>query len=77
QTGIRIGELANLRLSDVGKDTLHIAPFEKHEERTIPLNKRAIEALQRYMEVGFQVYQFQSQQQRKSRHYLTPFQVQL
>ncbi len=51
QTGIRIGELANLRLSDVGKDTLHIAPFEKHEERTIPLNKRAIEALQRYMEV--------------------------
>src|SRR3989304_7886092 len=50
QTGIRIGELANLRLSDVGKDTLHIAPFEKHEERTIPLNKRAIEALQRYME---------------------------
>lgn len=51
QTGIRIGELANLRLSDVGKDTLHIAPFEKHEERTIPLNKRAQEALQRYMEV--------------------------
>ncbi len=51
QTGIRIGELANLRLSDVGKDTLHIAPFEKHEERTIPLNKRAVEALQRYMEV--------------------------
>ncbi|MEK7551127.1 MAG: tyrosine-type recombinase/integrase [Patescibacteria group bacterium] len=51
QTGIRIGELANLKLSDVGKDTLHIAPFEKHEERTIPLNKRATEALQRYMEV--------------------------
>ncbi|MBI3984929.1 MAG: tyrosine-type recombinase/integrase [Candidatus Levybacteria bacterium] len=51
QTGIRIGELANLRLSDVAKDTLHIAPFEKHEERTIPLNKRATEALQRYMEV--------------------------
>ncbi len=51
QTGIRIGELANLRLSDVAKDTLHIAPFEKHEERTIPLNKRATEALQKYMEV--------------------------
>lgn len=51
QTGIRIGELANLKLSDVGKDTLHIAPFEKHEERTIPLNKRATEALQKYMEV--------------------------
>ena len=51
QTGIRIGELANLRLSDVNKDTLHIAPFEKHEERTIPLNKRAVEALNRYMEI--------------------------
>lgn len=51
QTGIRIGELANLRLSDVGKDTLHILPFEKHEERTVPLNKRAVEALNRYMEI--------------------------
>lgn len=51
QTGIRIGELANLRLSDVGKDTLHILPFEKHEERIIPLNKRAQEALQRYMDL--------------------------
>jgi site-specific recombinase XerD len=51
QTGIRIGELANIRLSDVNKDTLHIAPFEKHEDRTVPLNKRAKEALARYMEV--------------------------
>lgn len=51
QTGIRIGELANLRLQDVLKDTLHILPFEKHEERTIPLNKRAKEALDRYMDV--------------------------
>jgi len=51
QTGIRIGELANLRLSDANKDALHIAPFEKHEERTIPLNKRAQEALARYLDV--------------------------
>lgn len=51
QTGIRIGELANLRLSDVKKDSLHVAPFEKHEERTVPLNKRAQEALNRYLEV--------------------------
>ncbi len=51
QTGIRIGELANLRLSDINKDTLHIAPFEKHEERTVLLNKRALEALNRYMEI--------------------------
>src|SRR3990167_6033711 len=51
QTGIRIGELANLRISDIKKDSLHIAPFEKHEERTVPLNKRALEALNRYLEL--------------------------
>jgi integrase/recombinase XerD len=51
QTGIRIGELAALKLSDVVKDSLHIAPFEKHEERTVPLNKRAKDALDKYIEV--------------------------
>jgi site-specific recombinase XerD len=51
QTGIRIGELAALKLSDIQKDSLHIAPFEKHEERTVPLNKRAQDALDRYLEV--------------------------
>ena len=51
QTGIRIGELANLRLSDVSKDGLHISPFEKHAERVVPLNKRAQEALTRYIEI--------------------------
>ena len=49
QTGIRIGELANLKLSDITKTGLHIAPFEKHEERIVPLNKRAQEALDRYL----------------------------
>jgi site-specific recombinase XerD len=49
QTGIRIGELADLRISDVNKDSLHIAPFEKHEERNVPLNKRAQEALEKYL----------------------------
>jgi len=51
QTGIRIGELANLRLSDIANDSLHIAPFEKHEDRIVPLNKRAQEALGRYMDL--------------------------
>jgi integrase/recombinase XerD len=50
QTGIRIGELANLKLSDIKKEGLHIAPYEKHEERTVPLNKKAHEALNRYLE---------------------------
>lgn len=51
QTGIRIGELASLKMEDVKKDSLHIPAVEKHEERTVPLNSRAKEALRRYMEV--------------------------
>ncbi|OGH05174.1 MAG: hypothetical protein A2W22_05910 [Candidatus Levybacteria bacterium RBG_16_35_11] len=51
QTGIRIGELANLRLSNIQKDSLYIAPFEKHEERNVPLNKRAKEALNNYLKI--------------------------
>lgn len=56
QTGIRIGELASLRLSDLqGDATLHISPFEKHEERIVPLNKPAKEALSRYLKIRPQV----------------------
>lgn len=51
QTGIRIGELAALRLSDVNRETLKVRPYEKHEERTVPLNKSAQEALKKYLEV--------------------------
>jgi integrase/recombinase XerD len=51
QTGIRIGELANLRLSDVTNQGLHIAPLEKHIERTVPINKRAKEALDNYLKI--------------------------
>jgi integrase/recombinase XerD len=51
QTGIRIGELAALKLLDIQKEGLHIAPAEKHEERIVPLNKRAQEALTKYLEL--------------------------
>lgn len=51
QTGIRIGELAALRLSDAGDNTLRIRPFEKHQERMVPLNKPSKDALKRYLEV--------------------------
>ncbi len=50
QTGIRIGELAALRLEDVKGDTLKISPYEKHAERLVPLNRPAKEALKRYLE---------------------------
>jgi len=51
QTGIRIGELASLKLSDIQKDKLHIAAIEKHEERMVFLNPRAQEALNKYLEI--------------------------
>ena len=51
QTGIRIGELANLTISDVKETELLVALQEGHEERTVPLNKAAKEALTKYMEL--------------------------
>ena len=55
QTGIRIGELANLELDDIQGDSLRIRPYEKHEERLVPLNKSAKEALKRYLAIRPQV----------------------
>jgi site-specific recombinase XerD len=51
QTGIRIGELADIRMSDVKDDSLRILPHEKHDERKVPMNKSAKEALQRYLQI--------------------------
>jgi len=49
QTGIRIGELTALKISDIKKDQLRVPAIEKHEERAVPLNKRAQEALNKYL----------------------------
>lgn len=51
QTGIRIGELAALLTTDVKTNELHISAQEGHAERTVPLNKAAKEALDRYLAV--------------------------
>lgn len=51
QTGIRIGELANLTMSDITPEGLKIRPMEKHEERMVPLNRSAKEALDRYLRI--------------------------
>lgn len=48
QTGLRIGELANLTLSDVKDSELHVAAQEGHDERTVPLNRAAKDALDTY-----------------------------
>lgn len=51
QTGIRIGEIANLKLEDVETDKLTIKPFESHCERGVPLNKPAQIALTAYLKI--------------------------
>lgn len=51
QTGIRIGELANLQLDDLKEISIIIRPIESHIQREIPLNKAARSSLQRYLSV--------------------------
>ena len=54
QTGIRIGELAQIRVEDVNFNdptTIHVPPFEGTNERIIPLNKPATEAVKKYLEI--------------------------
>lgn len=51
QTGLRIGELANLTLDDVKATELHVASQEGHDERTIPLNRAGKEALDTWMKL--------------------------
>jgi site-specific recombinase XerD len=51
QTGIRIGELANLKLEDLSDTHLNIKPYESHASRSIPLNKTAQKSLKRYLKI--------------------------
>lgn len=51
QTGIRIGELANLALNDIDNNKLTIKPFESHLQREVPLNKPAQTALTAYLKI--------------------------
>jgi site-specific recombinase XerD len=48
QTGIKIGELATLRLQDIENDRIRIRKYGKNIERDIPLNKAAIQAINLY-----------------------------
>ena len=50
QRGIRIGELANLRMEEVKDNSLFIRVYEGHAAREVPLNKRAKDALKRYFD---------------------------
>lgn len=49
QTGVRIGEVANLRSEDVKEDSIFIRAYASQPAREIPLNNSAKEALQGYL----------------------------
>lgn len=51
QTGVKIGELANLRVDDVKDGALHIRKYGKTPERDIPLNKMVKKAVDDYLKV--------------------------
>ncbi len=51
QTGVRIGELAALKMEDIKDKELIIQPQESHPQRAIPLNKAAKEAMDKWFSV--------------------------
>jgi len=51
QTGIKIGELANLHIEDVKASTLFIRVYGKTKGRDIPLNKAVKKAIDDYLKV--------------------------
>lgn len=53
QTGIRIGELANLEVEDLdlNNSKMEIRPYESHSNRSVPLNNAGKEAFARYLAV--------------------------
>ncbi len=57
QTGIRIGELANLKLDDIKEKEIIITNPEDATSRTVPLNKAASTAIESYTKVRPQTAQ--------------------
>jgi len=51
QAGLRIGEVANLRLDDIREDELTIQPYESHLARQVPLNQAVRNALDDYIKI--------------------------
>ena len=49
QTGLRISEIANLKLDNVKADKLTVEAYATQPERTIPLNKPAKDAINSYL----------------------------
>ena len=51
QTGMRISEIANLKVENLKEDHLIVESYATQPQRTVPLNKPAQEAISQYMKV--------------------------
>lgn len=51
QTGIKIGELANIQIEDVKDVLINIRPYGQGPAREVPLNKTAKRAIQDYLKI--------------------------
>ncbi len=51
QTGVRIGELTNIRLGDIKDQELLVRPYGKNPSRSVPLNKAVKKAINDYLKV--------------------------
>jgi len=49
QTGVKIGELADIKTQDIKKESLHIGAYGKNPEREVPLNKAVKKAIDDYL----------------------------
>jgi site-specific recombinase XerD len=49
QTGMRISEVANMKLENIKDDKVIIESYATQPERTVPINKRASESLASYL----------------------------
>ncbi len=50
QAGLRISEIANLEIGEIGSNDITISAYESHDERKVPLNLSAKRALRAYIE---------------------------
>lgn len=52
QAGLRIKEIENLKLENIGEAEIVIESYESHPRRTVPLNNSARSALKKYLDEG-------------------------
>lgn len=52
QAGLRIKEIENLKIDNIGEDDVFIESYESHPSRNVPLNNSAKSALKRYTDEG-------------------------